>query len=124
MTQTDTPRQARRFPGPDSDAWQHVTPGPENIVVQQFLPVETSDGGVVLPEQTQQYRPEGRIVKAGAAVPPDQVALGDVVMYVPNAKTDLPMMGKTGGICHYVLVHYKDITLRCPGDVLDLEDIA
>jgi co-chaperonin GroES (HSP10) len=70
----------------------HFEPSPGHILVEELAPDKASDGGIIIPEQAQQPKRVGWVVRVNSGETMYQV--GDLVLFDLGAGTDLELEGK------------------------------
>ena len=65
-----------------------MTPLNDRVILRQFVEAATSDGGIVLPEQSRKKLPEAEVIAVGPKV--EQVQVGDRVIFNTYSTNVLP----------------------------------
>lgn len=80
------------------------------ILVERFARDETTKGGIKLPDVSLQDKNYGRVLRLPERNAPEGIAVGDIVMFIPDSPIDVPALG-----ANLVLLDYRD---DFEGDVL------
>ena len=93
----------------DLDKFEFV-PWKGRILVKRFSKDEETARGIILPSDTQQEKNYGTVIGLPAIGAPTDIAIGDIVMFIPDSPVEVPELG-----ADLVLLDYRD---DFEGDIL------